>query len=90
MTHVKCEDYVVLLGIDIDHMLTFNDHITDICKKSARQLAALKRLGQLLTLHWKVAIFKSFNSKLVTYTGKASLPPKSAERKDFAVNLYLS
>ena len=34
-------------------MLTFNDHITDICKKSARQLAVLKRLGNLLTLQGK-------------------------------------
>ena len=41
MTQVKCEDSVVLLGIAIDHMLTFYDHITDICKKSARQLAVL-------------------------------------------------
>ena len=34
-TQVKCEDSVVLLGIELDYMLTFNDHITDICKKSA-------------------------------------------------------
>ena len=53
MRQVKCEDSVVLLGIEIDHMLTFNDHITDICKKSARQLAVLKRLGYLLTLQGK-------------------------------------
>ena len=31
MTQVKCEDSVVLLAIELDHMLTFNDHITDIC-----------------------------------------------------------
>ena len=41
MTQVKCQDYVVLFGIEIDHMLTFNDHITDICKTSAWQLAVL-------------------------------------------------
>ena len=54
-THVKCEDYVVLIVIEHDHMLTFNDHIPTICKKSARKLAVLKRLGHLLTLQWKVA-----------------------------------
>ena len=48
-------------------MLTFNDHITDICKKSARQLAVLKRLGNLLTLQGKVAIFKSFISSNFNY-----------------------
>ena len=66
-TQVKCEDSVVLLGIELDHMLTFNDHITDICKKSARQLAVLKRLGHLLTLQGKVAIFKSFISSNFNY-----------------------
>ena len=48
-------------------MLTFNDHITYICKKSARQLAFLKRLGHLLTLQGKVAIFKSFISSNFNY-----------------------
>ena len=66
-TQVKCEDSVVLLGIELDHMLTFNDHITDICKKSARQLEVLTRLGHLLTLQGKVAIFKSFISPNFNY-----------------------
>ena len=67
MTQVRCEDSVVLLGIALDHMLTFNDHITDICKKSARQLAVLKRLGHLLTLQGKIAIFKYFISSNFNY-----------------------
>ena len=67
MTQVKYEDYVVLLGIEIDHMLTFNDHNTDMCKKSARQLAVLKRLDNLLTLQGKVAIFKSFISSNLNF-----------------------
>ena len=48
-------------------MLTFNDHITDICKKSARQLAVLKRLCHLLTLQGKVAISKCFISSNFNY-----------------------
>ncbi len=67
MTQVRCEDSVVLLGIELDHMLTFNDHISDICKKSARHLAVLKRLGHLLTLQGKIAIFKYFNSPNFNY-----------------------
>ena len=43
-TTIHCENSVVLLGIEIDHSLTFNTHIANICKKSARQLAVLKRL----------------------------------------------
>ena len=67
MTQVRCEDSVVLLGIELDHVLTFNDHITDICKKSARQLAVLKRLGHLLTLQGKIAILNLlFRQILIT------------------------
>ena len=41
-------------------MLTFNNHIASMCKKAARQLAVLKRIGHLLTIKGKLAIFNSF------------------------------
>ena len=41
-------------------MLTFNNHIASMCKKAARQLAVLKRIGHLLTIKGKFAIFNSF------------------------------
>ena len=40
---IPCEDSVSLLGVNFDHY-----HITDICKKAARQLAVLKRIGHVL------------------------------------------
>ena len=46
---IHCDDPVLLLGVEFDHLLTFN-----------KQLAVLKRLGHLLTLKGKLAIFKSF------------------------------
>ena len=30
---IKCEENVTLLGVNIDFMLSFDDHVTDICKK---------------------------------------------------------
>ena len=57
----RCENSVVLLGIEIDHSLTVNKHITNICEKAARQLAGLKRLGHLLTRQGKLAIFITSN-----------------------------
>ena len=33
-TVINCEDNVTLLGVNTDFMLNFNDHISDICKKS--------------------------------------------------------
>ena len=59
-TVIHCEDNVTLLGVNIDCMLNFNDHISDICKKASQQLAVLKRIGRFLTKHGKLTIFKSF------------------------------
>ena len=59
-TTINCDDSVLLLGVEFDHLLTFNNHIAGICRKSARQLAVLKHLGHLHTLKGKLAIYKSF------------------------------
>ena len=56
---IHCDDSVTLLGIEFDNMLTFNNHIASMCKKAARQLAVLKRIGHLLTIKGKLAIFNS-------------------------------
>ena len=66
-TTTHCENYVVLLGIEIDHSLTFNTHIANICKKAARQLADLQRLGHLLTRQGKLAMFKSLITSNFNY-----------------------
>ena len=41
---IQSENAVRLLGVKIDHRLTFHDHISDLCRKAAAQLDALKRL----------------------------------------------
>ena len=84
-TTIHCENSVVLLGIEIDHSLTFNTHIANICKKAARQLAVLKRLGHLLTRQGKLAIFKSFITSNFNYCPLiwhfvANLAPKNLKK----------
>jgi histidinol phosphatase-like PHP family hydrolase len=44
-TVLECEKEVKLLGVTIDFMLDFNIHITNMCRKAARQLNVLKRIG---------------------------------------------
>ena len=39
---INCEENVTLLGVNIDYLLKFDDHVSDICKKASRQLAVLK------------------------------------------------
>lgn len=57
---ISCEDEVKLLGITIDFKLNFNTHISDICKKAARQLNVLKRIGKNLNRLGKLTIYYSF------------------------------
>ena len=57
---IRCDNSVTLLGIELDNMLTFNCHIASLCKKAARRLTVLKRIGHLLTIKGKLAIFNSF------------------------------
>ena len=57
---VKCEDSVKLIGVTIDYMLNFDLHISDICKKAARQINILCRLSRYLSTETKLLIYKSF------------------------------
>ena len=45
---------VEVLGINIDFILRFDDHVSEICKKASKQLAVLKRLGRFLTKQGKI------------------------------------
>ena len=39
---IKCDDNVTLLGINIDFILRFDDHVFEICKKSFKTTCCLK------------------------------------------------
>ena len=39
---IKCEENVTLLGVNIDFMLSFDDHVTDICKKNFKTTGSFK------------------------------------------------
>ena len=51
---------VNILGLKIDNKLTFQDHVSEICQKAARQLNVLKRRHMMLDFDTKMAIFRSF------------------------------
>ena len=53
-------DCVKLLGVDIDRNLSFNSHITRICKKAGRHIQVLRRLSSILTSETKLLLFKSY------------------------------
>ena len=55
-----CEEHVKLLDVTIDYELNFDKHISEICKKSARQLNVLKRIGRYLNKLGRLTIYYSF------------------------------
>ena len=57
---IKFEDNVTLLGINIHFMLRFDDHVSQICKRTSKQLAVLKHIGRFLTKQGKMTIYNSF------------------------------
>ena len=59
---IKCEDEVKLKlkSVTIDHQLTFNTHIANICEKASRQLNVLKRVGRYLSKLDRLTIYHSF------------------------------
>ena len=57
---IQSENAVRLLGVKIDHRLTFDEHISDLCRKAAAQLNALKRLEGYMEFKAKEIMVQSF------------------------------
>ena len=46
-----------LLGVEFDHKLSFDDHISEVCKKASRKIHAL----------WRVALYMNISKKMYSY-----------------------
>lgn len=60
-------DCVKLLGVQLDTKLKFKKQIAAICRKSAWQLCALKRISKYLSQEARMIIFKSFIASNLSY-----------------------
>ncbi len=49
-----------LLGILVDQYLTFNHHVSELCRKAARQVNCLMQLSTMLPVESKLTIFNGF------------------------------
>ena len=54
LANIKCDDNFTLIGINIDYMLKFDAHVSEICNKASILLAVLKRLCGFLTKQGKL------------------------------------
>ena len=57
---ILCDKYVKLLGIKIDNRLTFNEHVSGICKKVSCKLHALARVSDFMKQDKLKLLMKAF------------------------------
>jgi hypothetical protein len=55
---IECENEGKLLGVAIYFKLNFNDHISNICKKSSRQRILLSSSKALINLLMSVSAYE--------------------------------
>ena len=49
-----------LLGIKIDNKLSFNEHVTELCRKASQKLHALSRISRFMNISQRKVIMKAF------------------------------
>ena len=61
-SNIKNFQCAKLLGIKIDNKLTFNEHVTDLCKKASQKIHALARISNYMTIKQRKVIMYTFIS----------------------------
>ena len=64
---IKSQNSIKVLGVTLDENLNFGPHISNICKKAAMQINALKRIAKYLDERSRILIYKSFISSNFNY-----------------------
>ena len=56
-----------LLGVKFDKKLTFDDHISDICKKASRKISTLARITSYMGIAKKCILMNAFFTSQFSY-----------------------
>ena len=65
---INSENCVKLLGIEIDNTLSFNKHISTLCKKASNQLNAIERIQKYIRFKEKEVLLNSFIQSNFNYS----------------------
>ena len=65
--NISAKEEVDLLGITIDNKLTFETHISRLCRKAAGQLNALKRLSYYMPVETRKILVEAFTFSNLNY-----------------------
>ena len=63
---IENSDCEKLLGVKIDNKLTFDYHVSDICKKANRKINALTRIAPFININKKRIFINSFLGRSLT------------------------
>ena len=66
-TQIKESRKVVLLGITIDNLLIFNEHIDNLCRTANYELHALRRIRKYLSLEKAKLLCNAFKNSQFNY-----------------------
>ena len=61
-TNIKCDDNVTLLGINLDYMLKFDTHVSEIWLKSFPAVSSFKTFGSIFNQARKTYYLQLFYS----------------------------
>ena len=56
-----------LLGVKFDHKLSFNDHISELCKKASRKIHALSRVASYMNISKRRILMNAFFKSQFSY-----------------------
>ena len=65
--NIESKELVTLLGLTIDNKLTFEKHISNLCKTACYKLAALQRLRKFISLKQAVTLSNAFINSQFNY-----------------------
>ena len=66
-TDIKSSSSKKLLGVIIDNKLTFNEHVSKLCKKASNKLHALARISKYMTKDKLRTVMNAFFTSQSTY-----------------------
>ena len=84
------------LGVNIDSVINFSNHIGELCRKTSQQIGVLIRLKHLLPARAKLQLFKPAILPHLTYCGtawhfcRASNRPKVERLQDIALRIVIN
>ena len=64
MSNTKCEK---LLGVQFDHKLTFDDHISELCKNASQKIHALARVTPYMNISKRYNLMNTFFTPQFSY-----------------------